>query len=134
MEEHKAGGQSNPSGRVPIGISAYILGHAVRFDGGHKQDRFVLNHFAQFVDFEKVCPEVEMGLSVPRPTLRLIAATEPEHTEPYLFMPKTQTNYPEQMEAAARQRVAIVDEKGLCGFVVQKKNSCGMKRIPVYGL
>ncbi|HEY1851461.1 MAG TPA: DUF523 domain-containing protein, partial [Candidatus Binataceae bacterium] len=54
---------------IRIGVSACLIGQAVRFDGGHKRSDFLVDTFGPFVEFVPVCPEVEIGLSVPRETL-----------------------------------------------------------------
>jgi uncharacterized protein YbbK (DUF523 family) len=65
---------TNPdSSRVRIGISSCLLGENVRFDGGHKKDDFLTNHFGRFVEWVPVCPEAEIGLGIPRESLRLVA-------------------------------------------------------------
>ena len=56
---------------VRLGISACLLGQQVRFDGGHKRDAFLVEVFGRYVEWVPVCPEVEIGLGVPRDTLRL---------------------------------------------------------------
>ena len=61
------------SSRVRIGISCCLLGEKVRFDGGHKKDEFLTSHFGRYVEWVPVCPEFEIGLSVPRESLRLVA-------------------------------------------------------------
>jgi len=58
--------------RIKLGVSACLLGHKVRFDGGHKLDHYIVDVLGQFVDFVAVCPEFELGLGVPREALRLI--------------------------------------------------------------
>jgi len=58
--------------RVRIGISSCLLGERVRFDGGHKRDAFLADMFGRHVEWVPVCPEFEMGLGVPRETLRLV--------------------------------------------------------------
>ena len=55
-----------------IGISGCLTGSAVRFDGGHKRMGFVMDELAQWVTFKPVCPEMSIGLPVPRPALRLV--------------------------------------------------------------
>jgi uncharacterized protein YbbK (DUF523 family) len=51
---------------VRLGISACLLGQKVRYDGGHKRDAFLVEVFGRYVEWVPVCPEVEMGLGVPR--------------------------------------------------------------------
>src|SRR5438874_2346955 len=54
-----------------LGISACLLGQAVRYDGGHKRDPFLAETLGRFVEWVPVCPEVELGLGVPREPIRL---------------------------------------------------------------
>jgi len=46
---------------IRIGISSCLLGEQVRFDGGHKHDRFLTNTLGQYFEWVPVCPEVELG-------------------------------------------------------------------------
>ncbi len=54
-----------------IGVSACLIGREVRYDGGHKLDRFLAEALGWCVEWVPVCPEVEIGLGVPRPPIRL---------------------------------------------------------------
>ena len=40
--------------RPRLGISACLLGQRVRFDGGHKNNRFITGTLAEHLDFETV--------------------------------------------------------------------------------
>ena len=62
--------------RPRIGISECLVGRAVRHDGGHKRSAFVCELLASFVDLVTICPEVEVGMGVPRESVRLVAAGE----------------------------------------------------------
>jgi uncharacterized protein YbbK (DUF523 family) len=57
--------------RVPVGIGACLLGEKVRYDGGHKRERHLTDTPGRYFDWVPVCPELEMGLGVPREALRL---------------------------------------------------------------
>lgn len=59
---------------LPIVISACLLGERVRYDGAHKLQPWTTDPLFAEVEWVPVCPEVGMGLSVPRPTLHLEAA------------------------------------------------------------
>ncbi len=116
--------------RVRIGISACLLGHEVRYDGGHKRDAFLVDVFGPFVEWVPVCPEVELGLGVPRPTLRL----ERDGTDVTLVMPSTGEDYTARMHRYAQRRVATLAGEELSGYVLKKDSpSCGMERVKVYG-
>jgi hypothetical protein len=56
---------------IRLGISSCLLGEAVRYDGGHKRDPFLVQTLGPMVDWVPVCPEVEVGLGTPRETIRL---------------------------------------------------------------
>ncbi len=62
--------------KIKIGVSACLLGEKVRYDGGHKWDRFFTDTLGKFVEFVAVCPETECGLGIPREAMRL--AGDPE--------------------------------------------------------
>ena len=57
---------------IRLGISSCLLGNEVRFDGGHKHDRFLTDTLGRYVTYVPVCPEVEYGLGVPREAMRLV--------------------------------------------------------------
>ena len=114
---------------VRIGISACLLGQKVRYDGGHKRDAFLVEVFGRHVEWVPVCPEVEMGLGVPRDTLRL----ELQGDDIRLIMPKTGADYTEPMRAFAAQRLAALARERLCGYILKKDSpSCGMERVRLY--
>ena len=56
---------------IPVGISTCLLGKEVRHDGGHKHSRYCTQVLAKHFDFRPICPELEAGLGVPRPTIHL---------------------------------------------------------------
>ena len=54
-----------------IGISSCLLGEKVRFNGGHVRDVLLENTLGHYVDWIPTCPEVEIGMGIPRETIRL---------------------------------------------------------------
>ena len=50
---------------IKIGVSKCLLGEKVRFDGGHKHDRYITGTLGQYFDFVPVCPETDCGLGIP---------------------------------------------------------------------
>ena len=78
------------SGNIPrLGISQCLLGEQVRYDGGHKRDRFLTDTLSQFVEWIPICPEVESGLGTPREAMRLVGTPE----APRLMTIKTQNDH-----------------------------------------
>lgn len=62
---------SGPPSRPQLGVSACLLGQPVRFDGGHQRNPFLADQLAQFFDLVAFCPEMELGLGAPRPSIQL---------------------------------------------------------------
>lgn len=111
-----------------IGVSACLLGHPVRFDGGHKKNQFLVNDLIRHVEFVPVCPETAIGLGTPRPTIRLVG--EPEHPRVVGVADPT-LDVTRRLEEYAQAEVARLGH--LCGFVLKKDSpSCGMERVRVY--
>lgn len=54
-----------------LDVSACLPGQPVRFDGGHKKARHITQTLSEYFELMPVCPEVEAGLGVPRPTMHL---------------------------------------------------------------
>ena len=117
------------NGRIRIGISSCLLGNPVRFDGGHKHDKYITGTLGNFFDFVPVCPEVECGLPVPRESMRLVG----DPAAPRLITNRSGTDLTEQMRAWARTRVEELADENLCGFIFKSKSpSSGMERVKVY--
>ncbi len=115
---------------IKLGISACVLGEKVRFDSGHKESRFVTNELSPHFSFIPVCPEVGIGLPVPRPTIRLISNEE----RIALVETKDESkDYTEQMRHYAEVKTEQLEQQQLCGYIVCSKSpSCGMERVKVY--
>ncbi|WP_312949577.1 DUF523 and DUF1722 domain-containing protein [Superficieibacter sp.] len=117
------------SNKIPVGVSACVLGEQVRFDGGHKRLIFAVDELAPWVQFEPVCPEVGIGLPVPRPALRLVKNNEGDIS--LRFSDKREGDLTASMENFTRQRIRRFEY--LCGYIVCAKSpSCGMERVRVY--
>lgn len=123
---------ASPSDEIRVGISACILGQEVRYNGGHKLDRFIRDTLGAFVSFVPVCPEFELGLGVPRETLRL---EQPGGAETLrLVAPRSGSDHTAAMVAFARAKARDLGAAELCGYILQKGSpSCGMERVRVYG-
>ncbi len=112
-----------------VGISTCLLGERVRYDGGHKRDRFLTDTLGRFVTWVPVCPEVECGLGVPRESMHL----EGEVENPRLITTRTRQDCTNRMSNWAAGRVRELEREDLVGFVFKSKSpSSGMERIPVW--
>lgn len=115
--------------KIRIGVSACLMGEQVRYDGQHKHDSYITGTLENWFDFVPVCPEFELGLGVPRESMRLEG--DPEH--PRLITNKTKRDLTEPMLAWCDKRVHELDKENLCGFIFKSKSpSSGMERVKVY--
>src|SRR5690606_33117788 len=69
----------DPSSRPLIGVSSCLLGQRVRYDGGHKREAFVVEDLAARFELLPICPEMAIGMGVPRPPLQLILEDDGIH-------------------------------------------------------
>jgi uncharacterized protein YbgA (DUF1722 family)/uncharacterized protein YbbK (DUF523 family) len=121
--------KTNKGPVIRLGISTCLLGESVRYDGGHKLDRFLVNTLGRYVQWVPVCPEVEMGLPTPRESMRLVG--DPEN--PRLIAPKSGTDHTDAMKAWAHKRAEQLATAQLHGFVFKKNSpSSGLFRVKVY--
>ena len=114
---------------IRIGISACLLGDEVRYDGGHKRDAFLTTVLGPFVEFVKVCPEVEIGMGTPREPIHLTERSGIIR----LVAVESGVDYTERMDAYAARRADALARERLSGYVLKKDSpSCGMARVNVH--
>ena len=112
-------------------MSACLLGAKVRFDGQHKRDTFLVDELGPLVEWVSVCPEVEVGMGVPRESVRLVA--ERGGAGPRMLGLRSGADWTARMRRFSAARVAALAREELCGFVLKSKSpSCGMERVKVY--
>lgn len=109
-------------------VSSCLLGDLVRYDGGHRHDRYVTDVLGRYFRLVPVCPEVGCGMGVPRGTIRL--AGDP--ATPNLITSKEGRDVTGQMQGFCRSFLDGLDDTGLCGAILKKNSpSCGIYRVPV---
>jgi len=114
---------------IKLGVSTCLLGEKVRFDGGHKHNRYVTQTLGQFFDFVPVCPESECGLGIPREAMRLVG----DVSRPRLITNKTHIDHTDRMRSWSEQRLRALEKEDLCGFIFKKDSpSSGLHRVKVY--
>jgi uncharacterized protein YbgA (DUF1722 family)/uncharacterized protein YbbK (DUF523 family) len=114
---------------IRVGVSACLLGQAVRYDAGHKYDSFVGEMLARHFALVPVCPEVEAGFGVPREPIRLVR----DGRDVRMITNKTGRDLTAAMRRFARRRVRELEGLGLAGYIFKKGSpSCGVSRVSVY--
>jgi len=115
---------------IRVGVSSCLLGEHVRYDGGHKHDRYITDILGRFFSFLPVCPEVGCGLPVPREAMRL----EGDPSEPRLMTRQSRIDRTGQMAAYCAGKLPELEDADLCGFIFKKDSpSSGLFRVKVYG-
>ena len=116
------------SEKIAVGISSCLLGEAVRFDGGHKLDNYITGTLGRYFDFVPVCPEVAIGLPVPRPPIRLVRMDDGVHVR---GVKDPSLDVTDKLHAYGRKTAKSL--RGVSGFILKRASpSCGMERVKVY--
>jgi uncharacterized protein YbgA (DUF1722 family)/uncharacterized protein YbbK (DUF523 family) len=113
---------------VRVGVSSCLLGREVRWDGGHKRERFLTEVLAPFVEWVPVCPELELGMGVPREPVHLARVSG----ELRMLGSRSAEDWTERMRDFAARRAREIEQLELCGYVLKRDSpSCGMERVKV---
>jgi uncharacterized protein YbgA (DUF1722 family)/uncharacterized protein YbbK (DUF523 family) len=116
------------SDRILVGVSTCLLGEKVRWDAGHKHDRYLTDILGRYFEFVPVCPEAEVGMGIPREPVHLSG----DPAAPRMVGNKTGEDWTERMNRYARRKLRELVPRQLCGYVLKKGSpSCGMERVPV---
>ncbi|KAB7619532.1 YbgA family protein [Alkalilimnicola sp. S0819] len=118
-----------PEQPIRLGVSSCLLGEQVRFDSGHKRSPFIADVLATYFEFVPVCPEVAIGLSIPRPPIRLEG--DPEHPRA-VGARDASFDVSERLRDFGRRMSRELPS--ISGYIFKSKSpSCGMERVKVYG-
>lgn len=113
---------------IRVGVSACLLGEHVRHDGGHKRSPFVAEALGRYVRFEPVCPEMAIGLGVPREAIRLQRSASAPRA---LGMRTPGLDVTAALQDCAAEQAGRL--RGISGYVFKSKSpSCGVERVKVY--
>jgi uncharacterized protein YbbK (DUF523 family) len=114
---------------IQVGVSRCLLGDAVRYDGGHRRDEAVCSVLARLFKLVPVCLEVDSGMGVPRPPVRLV-----EWENGMIRVLGAEDENLDVTEALVRHsRVLVSRLEGVSGFILKSRSpSCGLARVPVF--
>jgi len=114
--------------KIKIGISSCLLGEKVRFDSGHKRNAYINGILSNYFEFSAFCPEVEIGLSVPREPIRLVTFDDKVHC---VGTRTKSLDVTEDLYQAADAQKAW--HQHLCGYILKNGSpSSGMERVRLY--
>lgn len=113
--------------KIKIGISSCLLGQEVRYDGGHKRDPYINGTLIDYFDFIPICPEVAIGLTIPRPPIHLVQLCEEIHV---LGVKDTGIDVTDRLHAYGKEMGERLDN--ISGYILKSRSpSCGMERVEV---
>ena len=108
--------------KIKLGISSCLLGQPVRYDGGDKYDANIHDTLGKDFELVPVCPEMAIGLGVPRPPIQLVQVGKVIRV---LGVEEPGVDVTEALHAYGK---AIADElASLCGYIFKARSpSCGL--------
>ncbi|CAM3479983.1 YbgA family protein [Parendozoicomonas haliclonae] len=119
-----------PEKEITLGISACLTGQKVRYNGEHKRSGFVVNNLNRFFHLKPVCPEVEIGLGIPREPIRLVGTSDEDYG---VKGSDDQTKDVTEPLIEFGKQTAHALERDISGYILmQKSPSCGMERVKIY--
>ncbi len=114
--------------KIVIGISSCLMGQKVRFDGNPKESRFVTEELSKTFDFVPICPEMAIGLGVPRTPIHLVGNQETQRA----------VNIKDESIDVTTQLVEFGKSKArelthISGYIFKKGSpSCGLFSVKIY--
>jgi len=115
--------------KIPVGISSCLLGEKVRYDGGHKNNSYVGKTLGQYFDLQAFCPELDIGLGIPRKPIRL--SRKGSDVIRCIPVDNPQPDFSDALAKSANEKKQW--HSNLCGYIVKKDSpSCGMERVKIW--
>jgi uncharacterized protein YbbK (DUF523 family) len=113
--------------KLKIGVSSCLLGQAVRYNGGHKRTQTVIDLLGDEFEAVPVCPEVEMGMGVPREPVHILSGNE------CLVGVESGKDWTEIMHSFNAEKLEELTRLNLNGFIFKTRSpSCGIQAVPIH--
>lgn len=113
---------------MKLAVSACLLGEKVRYDGGHKRDRFITNELSHYCSFIPFCPEA-LAFTTPRSSIRIVRDGDTNH----IISNKDGADLTEHLLGFSNQELEKIASEDLCGIIFKSKSpSCGLGSSKTY--
>lgn len=120
--------ETKTSQKIYLGISSCLLGNKVRYDGNHKEQRLITQKLANKYEFVSLCPEMAIGLGVPRKPIHLIGDRENQRV---VEVNNKEVDVTHQLVSFGKQKANELDY--ISGFIFKKGSpSCGLYSVKIY--
>jgi uncharacterized protein YbgA (DUF1722 family)/uncharacterized protein YbbK (DUF523 family) len=108
-----------------------VISRCIEFDNCRYNSQIIRSDFVNslkpYVNFIPICPEVEVGLGVPRHPIRIVI----ENSQRRLIQPSTDKDVTERMKEFCS--VFLSNLGPVDGFILKSKSpSCGLKDVKIY--
>jgi len=113
--------------KIPIAVSACLLGHRVRYDGEEKANNFILTELSRKFAIISLCPETGIGMPVPRPPIQLNRVKDKIQAQ---TIHPPHHNYSEELRQYAQKLIPYLSN--IAGYVFKARSpSCGVGTTPL---
>ena len=105
-----------------VAVSACLLGRPVRHDGSHRRNELLLKEVGASCSLLPFCPEVDMGMGVPRETIRIELQSDGSRK---LLGNRTGTDFTPRLHQLLEHELDRLEQAGVVGFLVKARSpSC----------
>lgn len=118
---------SSLTNKLKIGVSSCLLGQLVRYNGGHKRNQTVIDLLGDQFEAVLVCPEVEMGMGVPREPVHIVKGNE------RFVGVESGKDWTEALHSFNAEKLEELTRLNVSGFIFKTRSpSCGIQAVPIY--
>jgi len=113
--------------KINIAVSSCLLGEAVRYDGTDKHIKIITGQLAAEYNLISICPEMAVGMGVPRPPIHLV--DDGEHIQ-VQGIDNPDNNMTKPLSDFGRD--IVEKHPDISGYIFKKNSpSCGTKNVKV---
>jgi uncharacterized protein YbgA (DUF1722 family)/uncharacterized protein YbbK (DUF523 family) len=119
---------TNVSEKPVVGIGACLTGEPVRYNGDSKRSSVSLEQVREYLQLRSFCPEMAIGLGVPREPIRLV---DEQGTLQVRTAQASEQDYSPALAEHASH--VLASQPDICGYILVKGSpSCGYERVKRY--
>lgn len=114
---------------MKLAVSSCLLGNEIRYNGGHKRDRFITDTLSKYCEFKPFCPE-DVAFGTPRDAIRLV---EDKEKNLHVMSVNSNNELTKELQKACDDEIDRIDLKAVSGIIFQAKSpSCGFGSAKTY--
>ena len=115
--------------KIPVAVSSCLLGEPVRYDGTHKKDHNISRYLQDRFDFVPCCPEVAIGLGVPREPIQLVRMGSRTHVR---AVNNPASDLTRQLQEYGS---STTNQQTFYGYIFKARSpSCGIRQVPTFNV